>query len=184
MDRVDTSGYWKLFAAIMVTVAGVFNVIDGLRSITSANQIESNFPSGRVQLPVTNNLKVWGWVVLIIGIVMILAAFLIASGNLFGRIVGIAVAGINAIVQLSYLDHNTFWSFTMILVDILVIYALVVHGGRGDALDDWTPKAPQAVPTSSSTTEKLSRLAELRANGTLTDDEFERAKAQILSEGT
>ena len=65
---------------------------------------------------------------------MILAGFLIFSGNMFGRIVGVVLAALNAIVQLSYLDHNTFWSFTMILVDILVIYALVAHGGR---IDEW-----------------------------------------------
>jgi hypothetical protein len=132
---MDDNGYgWKLFAGIMVLLVGVFNVIDGLRAITSANQITSRFPGGRVELPVTNNLKVWGWVILIIGAVMILAGFLIFSGNMFGRIVGVAVASLNAIVQLSYLDHNTFWSFTMILVDILVIYALVAHGGR---VDEW-----------------------------------------------
>jgi hypothetical protein len=68
-------------------------------------------------------------------VALILAGFLIFSGNMFGRIVGVAIAALNAIVQLSYLDHNSFWSFTMILVDILVIYALVAHGGRID--DDW-----------------------------------------------
>ena len=106
-----------------------------LRAITNASQIESHFPNGNVELPLTNNLKTWGWVVLIIGAVMILAGFLIFAGNMFGRIVGVAVAALNAIVQLSYLDHNTFWSFTMILIDVLVIYGLVAHGGR---LDEWS----------------------------------------------
>ena len=133
---MDNDGYgWKMFAGIMVILVGVFNVIDGLRAITSANQVKSHFPNGNVELPLTDNLKVWGWAILIIGAVMILAGFLIFSGNMFGRIVGIAIAALNAIVQLSYLDHNTFWSFTMILVDILVIYALVAHGGRIE--DDW-----------------------------------------------
>jgi hypothetical protein len=136
---VDNDGYgWKMFAGIMVILVGVFNVIDGLRAITNASQIQSHFPNGNVQLPLTNNLKAWGWLVLIIGAVMILAGFLIFSGNMFGRIVGVTIAALNAIVQLSYLDHNTFWSFTMILVDILVIYALVAHGGRID--DDWRTK--------------------------------------------
>jgi hypothetical protein len=125
---------WKMFAGIMVILVGVFNVIDGLRAITNASQITSRFPNGNVQLPLTNNVKNWGWLVLIIGAVMILAGFLIFSGNMFGRIVGVAIAGLNAIVQLSYLDHNAFWSFTMILVDILIIYGLVAHGGR---LDEW-----------------------------------------------
>jgi hypothetical protein len=132
---VENDGYgWKIFAGILVILVGVFNVIDGLRAITNASQVQSHFPNGNVQLPLTNNLKAWGWLVLIIGAIMILAGFLIFSGNMFGRIVGVAVASVNAIVQLSYLDHNTFWSFTMILVDILVIYGLVAHGGR---LDEW-----------------------------------------------
>lgn len=143
---MDNDGYgWKIFAGIMVMLVGVFNVIDGLRAITNARQVESHFPNGNVELPLTNDIKVWGWVVLIIGAVMILAGFLIFSGNMFGRIVGVILAALNAIVQLSYLDHNTFWSFTMILVDILVIYALVAHGGRID--DDW-----RTTDTTSTTT--------------------------------
>lgn len=125
---------WKVFASIMILIVGTFNVIDGLRAITSAHQIESHFPNGKVELPLTNNLKTWGWVVLILGVVMLLAGFLILAGNMFGRVVGVAVASLNAIVQLGYLDHNTFWSFTIILVDILVIYGLVAHGGR---IDEW-----------------------------------------------
>src|SRR6478609_8581597 len=133
---VEGDGHgWKIFAGIMVILVGMFNVIDGLRAITNASQVQSHFPNGNVELPLTNNVKTWGWLVLIIGVVMILAGFLIFSGNMFGRIVGIAIAALNAVVQLSYLDHNTFWSFTMILVDILVIYALVAHGGRIE--DDW-----------------------------------------------
>ena len=132
---VEGDGHgWKIFAGIMVILVGVFNVIDGLRAITNASQITSRFPNGNVQLPLTNNVKNWGWLVLIIGVIMILAGFLIFSGNMFGRIVGVTIAGLNAIVQLSYLDHNSFWSFTMILVDILIIYGLVAHGGR---LDEW-----------------------------------------------
>ena len=125
---------WKTFAGIMVILVGVFNVIDGLRAITNASQITSHFPNGNVQLPLTNNVKNWGWLVLIIGAIMILAGFLIFAGNMFGRIVGVIIAALNAIVQLSYLDHNTFWSFTMILIDILIIYGLVAHGGR---IDEW-----------------------------------------------
>ena len=133
---MDNEGHgWKLFAGIMVILVGVFNVIDGLRAVTNARQVESHFPNGNVELPLTNDIKVWGWVILILGAVMILAGFLIFSGNMFGRIVGVVLASLNAIVQLSYLDHNTFWSFTMILVDILVIYALVAHGGR---IDEWS----------------------------------------------
>ena len=112
---------WKLFAGIMILIVGTMNVFDGLVGITQVNYIQ-RYTGG--QLPVTNNVKTWSWVVLIIGAVMILAGFLIFVGNMFGRIVGVIVASLNPLVQLAYLNHNTFWSFTMILIDVLVIYGL------------------------------------------------------------
>ena len=123
---------WKLFAGIMILIVGTMNVFDGLVGITQVNYIQ-RYTGG--QLPVTNNVKTWSWVVLIIGAVMILAGFLIFVGNMFGRVIGIIVASLNALVQLAYLNHNTFWSLTMILIDILVIYGLAAHGGR---LDEWS----------------------------------------------
>ena len=47
---MDNDGYgWKIFAGIMVLLVGVFNVIDGLRAITSANQVKDHFPNGNVE---------------------------------------------------------------------------------------------------------------------------------------
>ena len=90
-DTYESTGAgWKMFAGIMVIIVGVFNVIDGLRALTSSNQVENAL--GNVELPLTNDVKTWGWVVLIIGVVMILSGFLIFSGNMFGRIVGVLVA--------------------------------------------------------------------------------------------
>jgi hypothetical protein len=123
---------WKLFAGIMILVAGTFNMFDGLVGISQTNYIQ-RYTGG--QLPITNNVKTWSWVMLIIGVVMIIAAFLIFIGNMFGRIVGVIVAGVNLLAQLAYVNHNTFWSFTIVLIDLLVIYGLVAHGGR---LDEWT----------------------------------------------
>ena len=130
---MESDGFgWKVFAGIMILIVGVLNVFDGLVGLTQKSYVEQ-FTNG--QLPVTNNIKTWSWVVLIIGVVMILAGLLIFSGNMFGRVVGILVASLNLLVQLAYLNHNTFWSFTMILIDILVIYGLAARGGR---LDQWS----------------------------------------------
>ena len=129
-DDYESSGMgWKLFAGIMIIIVGTFNVIDGLVAITNVNYFK-NVGVGSSQLPVTNNVKTWGWVVLILGAILILSGFLIFVGNMFGRVIGVLAASVNAIVQLAYLPHYPFWSFTMILVDILVIWGIVVHGGR------------------------------------------------------
>jgi hypothetical protein len=129
-DAYESSGAgWKLFAGIMIIIGGTFNIIDGLVGITNVNYVKTQLGTGG-QLPLTNNIKTWSWVVLIVGAIMVLAGFLIFVGNMFGRVIGVLAASVNAIVQLGYLQHYPFWSFTMILVDILVIYGLVAHGGK------------------------------------------------------
>ena len=124
MERV--SG-WKMFAGIMLLIVGFLNAFDGLVAITQANYIRRN--TGGV-LPITNNVKTWGWVALIIGVIVILAAFGVLAGATWARIVGIFVASVNLMFQFAYLGHYPLWSFTVIVIDILVIYGLAAHGGR------------------------------------------------------
>ena len=124
----DTVGYgWRAFAGVLVLIAGFFNCIDGLVAIINANRIEG-VVNGQATLPVTDKLSSWGWVVLIVGIVMVFAGCAIFSGATWARVVGIVVLMLNMVVQFSYLAHFPFWSFTMILIDTLAIYGLVVHG--------------------------------------------------------
>jgi hypothetical protein len=122
MERV--SG-WKMFAGIMLMIVGFLNAFDGLVAITQTNYIRRN--TGGL-LPITNNVKTWGWVALIIGVIIILAAFGVLSGATWARIVGIFVASVNLVFQFAYLGHYPFWSFTVIVIDILVIYGLAAHG--------------------------------------------------------
>ena len=85
-DDYESSGVgWKLFAGIMIIIVGTFNVIDGLVAITNVNQFK-NAGGGNIELPLTNNVKTYGWVVLILGAVLILSGFLIFIGNMFGRV--------------------------------------------------------------------------------------------------
>ncbi len=115
---------WWTFAGVMVFIGGCLNAFDGLVAITQANYIERNING---ELPITNNVKTWGWVALIIGILMVLAALGIFAGATWARIVGIGIASVNLIFQFAYLGHYPFWSFTMIVIDILVIYGLAGH---------------------------------------------------------
>ncbi len=124
MERV--SG-WKMFAGIMLMIVGFMNCFDGLVAITQSNYISRNTGGA---LPLTNNVKNWGWVELIIGVIIVLAAFGVLSGATWARVVGILVASLNLMFQFAYLGHYQFWSFTLILIDILVIYGLAAHGGR------------------------------------------------------
>jgi hypothetical protein len=127
---MESQGYgWKMFAGIMLMIVGFMNVFDGLVAITQSNYISRN--TGGL-LPLTNNVKNWGWVELILGVIVVLAAFGVLSGATWARVVGILVASINLMFQFAYLGHYPFWSFTLIIIDILVIYGLAAHGGKVD----------------------------------------------------
>jgi hypothetical protein len=121
---------WKAFAGILLMVGGAFNFIDGLTAITRSNYYKA--VGGSSQFPLTDNLKTWGWVILIVGILMFLAGIGLFSGATWARTLGILFASANAILQLAFLAHFPFWSFTMILVDVLVIYGIAVHAGKED----------------------------------------------------
>ena len=115
---------WLLFASIMIVIAGALNVIWGIAAIS-----ESKFFVANTQFILTD-LKTWGWVVLIIGVIELLAAFSILAGQQWGRWLGIAVAGLNSIAALMSISAYPFWALCIFGVDILVIYGLVVYGGQ------------------------------------------------------
>jgi hypothetical protein len=119
---------WKMFAGSMMIVAGAFNIADGLVAITDHEYFAK--AGGTDQLPITNDIKTWGWIVFAWGLVLLVSGGLVFAGNQFGRWVGLVASIGNAIVQLGFLAHYPFWSALIILVDVTVIYALAVHGGR------------------------------------------------------
>lgn len=114
---------WVVFAAVMLGLAGLWNVIDGIAAISNAHVYVANANY------VFSDLKTWGWIILCLGIVQLLAAFMLLSGSEFARWFGIASAGVNAIGQLMFVPAYPWWALTMFSVDVLIIYALAVYGG-------------------------------------------------------
>ena len=112
---------WAAFAATMVLVVGVFNVIYGLAAIID----DDYFVADELLF---GNLSLWGWVHLIIGVLQVITATLIYAGNDFGAVLGIMFAGFNAIAALLAIGAYPVWSVIILVVDGLIIYALTVYG--------------------------------------------------------
>lgn len=129
---MEVRSSWWTFAGIMIMISGVINAFDGLVAITQSRYIERNIGG---ELPITNNVKTWGWVELILGVILILVAFGVFSGANWARIVGIIVVSINLVFQFAYLGHYPFWSFTMIVVDLLIIFGLAGSSERRDTYE-------------------------------------------------
>ncbi len=123
----DTGDGWVSFAGVMILILGVMNVIGGIAAIDKANIYTQNANYTFA------NLNAWGWVLLVIGVAQLVAAFSIWSGNAYGRWVGILSAGANSMAQLFFLPAFPFWALALFTLDILVIYGLIVYGGRGRA---------------------------------------------------
>ena len=118
---------WRAFAGIMLVIVGFFNFIDALVALTNAGYYRHVANVNNIYLPATNNIHAWGWVELIFSIILVIAGFSVLSmgGAVWSRFVGVVFAGLNMLFQLAWLAHFPFWSFTMIIVDILIIYGLV-----------------------------------------------------------
>jgi hypothetical protein len=114
---------WVTFASVMLGLAGIWNSIAGILAISS-----SRVYTGHSVL-VFGTLNTWGWIVLLLGIVQLIAAGSLFAGSEFGRWFGIGAAGVNAIGQLLFLPAYPLWAVAMFTLDLLVIYALAVYAG-------------------------------------------------------
>jgi hypothetical protein len=121
-SRAGSSGQgWAAFAATMVLIAGVFNVIYGLAAVIDDNYFTPNDL-------LFGNLSLWGWIHLILGVLQVLAASMIFAGSELGALLGIMFAGFSAIVALLAIGAYPLWSVIVLVVDGLIIYALTVYG--------------------------------------------------------
>jgi len=120
----DKGAGWIAFAAIMLGFAGTLAVIDGIVALSKS----SFYVAGSRY--VFSDLHTWGWIVLILGVLSVLAAFAIVAGSEWGRWFGIFIAAVNALGQLGFIQAYPWWSVMIFTLDILIIYALAVYGGK------------------------------------------------------
>ncbi len=122
-DSGIEGGGLLLFAVCMMALAGTWAVIEGIAAIANSKVFTAN------AVFVFSNLKTWGWIVLILGALLLLAAFTVFSGSQFARWFGIVAAGLNAMGQLFFIQAYPLWSLAMFSADLIIIYALATYAG-------------------------------------------------------
>jgi len=123
MNEPEGAG-WVLFAGIMILIAGILNIIWGIAAISNSKFFTANATY------ILTELNTWGWIVLIIGVLELVAAYSIWAGGEYGRWLGIIVACLNSITALMSIPAYPFWSLCLFAIDILVIYGLAAYGGQ------------------------------------------------------
>ncbi len=113
-----------LFASVLLVVAGCFNLIYGIAAIANSRVFTANAHY------VFGNLRAWGWITLILGVVQLLAAAGVLAGNQWARWFAVVVVGLNAIEQMFFIPAYPFWALTIIAVDLVALYGLCAYGSR------------------------------------------------------
>lgn len=107
----------------MMIIIGMFHAAAGLAAI-----VENEFYMVSTNYLYSFDVTSWGWIHLIVGIVVLAAGFAVFTGRVWARAVGIVLATISAFVNFLYVPYYPVWSLVLIALDVLVIWALVVHG--------------------------------------------------------
>ena len=113
-----------LFAAIVLFVAGCFNIIQGIAAIANSHVFVQH---GHY---VFANLTTWGWFTAILGALQLVAAAGVLAANQLFRWFGVVVIGLNAIDQMFFIPAYPFWSLTIIALDVVALYGLLAYGSR------------------------------------------------------
>ena len=122
-ERTAWAG-WVAFAGVMLIMLGSFQIVQGLVALFD----DGFYLVAENGLVVDVNYNTWGTIHCIIGIVGIITGLGLLAGNMAARVVGVGVAFLSALVNLAFISAYPVWSAIMITVDVIVIYAIIVHG--------------------------------------------------------
>ena len=111
------------FAAIMMMLSGGFEILQGLSAIIKKNLYVVN-----KDYIYKINVNGWGWIHLILGVIVLLAGIALLGGSLWARIVGIVLAALIALANFLWLPYYPVWAIVLIALNVVVIWALAAHG--------------------------------------------------------
>jgi hypothetical protein len=114
---------WITFAAFMMIMIGAFHVIAGLVAL-----IDDNFYVTTKNYVLQFDTTTWGWIHLLVGILVALAGISLFSGAIWARTVGVILALISAIAGFAWLPYYPVWGIIIVAMAVSVVWALTAHG--------------------------------------------------------
>ena len=112
----------SLFAGIMMIITGLFNAMEGVVAL-ARNEVYAVTP----RYIFAFDLTTWGWIQIILGIIVLAAGVGVITGQLWGRVVGITIAVLIMLANFAFLPYYPIWSLLIITLNVFVIWALCVY---------------------------------------------------------
>ena len=119
------SGWFAMVVAVgvLLIILGVWNTIDGLTAL-----IAGDFVVADAERVVALQVAAWGWVLLALGVVEVVAGIALFIGARWARVVAVLVAGFNGVVQLAFIAAYPVGAILIMVVCALMIWTVVRHG--------------------------------------------------------
>lgn len=123
----EVSGWvgWIYFAGFLMLVMGILQAIAGFTAL-----LNDKYYLVHSQGLAVFNFTTWGWIHLILGIVVLMAGTAVLSGHVWGRVVAVLLAMLSLVANFVFIAAYPLWSIIAIVIDVLIIYALTVHGSE------------------------------------------------------
>lgn len=118
-----------LFSSIVLVTAGIMRILDGIWAFRYKGQLPQALHDGLLG----DKLKNYGWLWLIVGIILLLAGIAIHQRSQIGRWVGMIAAAILMFTSVFWLPYYPIWSMIYVGVGVVVLYALAAYGGNEEA---------------------------------------------------
>lgn len=123
--RQGFAGLTTVVAAILLAVAGILAILQGIAAIAS----DEIFVTG-LNYTYAFDVTTWGWVHLIVGILVVLTAFALMTGKTWARVTAVVLAGLSIIVNFVWLPYYPLWGILVIALDVVVIWAVSTWDGK------------------------------------------------------
>jgi hypothetical protein len=117
---------WMIFAAVALGVAGIMRIFDSIWAFRYHGAVPENLQNALWG----TSLKNYGWLWLIVGIILILCAFGVLARSQVSRWIGIFAGAVASISAIWWIPYYPVWSLVYIAIGIFVIYALAAYGSR------------------------------------------------------
>lgn len=114
---------WTMFAGVMMIIMGAWWIITGIVAIA-----EDEFFVITQEWVFEFDVTAWGWIHLILGIVILAAGFGLFTAQVWARTVGVIIAAISALVAFAWMPYYPIWGIIFVAVSVAVIWALTAHG--------------------------------------------------------
>jgi hypothetical protein len=123
-ERTGWTG-WIAFAGVMMIISGSLNALYGLVAVVNDDWVVW---TNRTSLVI--DISQWGWIHLVVGLVVLLSGLGVFSGNVLARTVGVIGAAISLIVNFFFIPAYPLWAIIVVTINVLVIWALTAHGSE------------------------------------------------------